>query len=77
MSDKILFLCRNEDHARIVRETLKIQDAVYLSWQSALTGRRFQKIVWIAGEPLDARELSFLREVAPTLLAIRGTLVVL
>lgn len=76
MTDKILFLCHNEDHARIVRETLEIPDALYLSWQSPRTGHRFQKIVWMGGEP-DPREYRFLREIAPTLLAPGGTLVVL
>lgn len=72
----ILFLCKDEMHARKACEALGVEHGMYLPWQSALTGSRFRMVVWLAGE-VDEMEDTFLRERAPTLLELGGKLIVL
>lgn len=77
----VLVLCKNHNQCRSTSQAFPIENASYMPWYAALTAGRFERVIVmpITSDSAAEREAldRFIKERAPTLLAIGGKLHVL
>ena len=79
---KTLILCRSESAAKDIRRAFSEMPELHVApWHSALTGYRFDKVIWMVGEPRSDTEREVkalvLRDRVPGLLMREGELFVI